>query len=56
VTASGDKIESSELARALELDQRQQRQEDEAAMRREEEFAERLATELAKRSNAPTTG
>ena len=55
MTGSEDRIESSELARALEEDQRQQRQEDEAAMRREEAFADRLATELAKGADAPNS-
>jgi hypothetical protein len=53
VTGSDEKIETSKLARALERDQQEHRQDDEAAMLREESSTERLAAELARRTDRP---
>jgi hypothetical protein len=53
MSGSEQKIEGSEVSRALELDQHEQRQEEWAAMRREEAVADRLATQMARRFQAP---
>ena len=53
MTGSERKIEGAELSRALEQDQHEQRQEEWAAMRREDDLADRLATQLAQRSEGP---